>query len=143
MCRGSSRGELIIQSSHDIGRIVGDVINFDYLSMYNREIGDRLRYLYPPFSRIISITLKHHDLTRLEEAARHLADECRRLFGNRAGDVAIPMIDRIRGQWLRSITVKIERGANLSRAKSMLRKSLDTLSATHLKGIRISINADL
>lgn len=143
MCRGKSRGELIIQSSHDIGRIVGDVINFDYLSMYNREIGDRLRYIYPPFSRIISITLKHHDLARLEESARHLADECRRLFGNRAGDVAIPMIDRIREQWLRSVTVKIERGANLSRAKSMLRKSLDTLSATHLKGIRISINADL
>ncbi len=143
MCRGGSRGELIIQSSHDIRRIVGDVINFDYISMFDREITERRRYMYPPFFRLIEITLKHRDIARVESAAHALARECRRLFGSRAGDAAIPMIDRIRGDYLRSVTVKMEKGADLARAKAMLRRSLDELSADELKGVRVVINADL
>lgn len=143
MCRGGSRGELIIQSSRDIGRIVGDVIHFDYRSMFDREIAERRRYMYPPFFRLIEITLKHRDITRVESAANALSRECRRLFGSRAGDVAIPMIDRIRGEYLRSVTVRIEKGADLARAKTMLRKSLDELSAGELKRVRVAVNADL
>ena len=111
--------------------------------MFDREITERRRYMYPPFFRLIEITLKHRDIARVESAAHALARECRRLFGSRAGDAAIPMIDRIRGDYLRSVTVKMEKGADLARAKAMLRRSLDDLSADELKGVRVVINADL
>lgn len=140
MCRGTSRGELIIQSSRDIRRIVGDVINFDYLSMFNREIEERRRYMYPPFFKLIELKLKHRDLARLEKTAEELASECKRLFGTRTGDVAIPPVDKIRGEYLRSITIRIERSANLKRAKSMLAKCI---SKEQFKSVRIIITADL
>lgn len=141
--RKNKQGKVIIQS-HDIEHpIIIDVVNNNYLNMYKVQLEERKAFKYPPFYRLINITLKHKDREKLNEACRTLSVELKKVFGNRLLGPEAPMISRIQNLFLKSFLLKIERNISSKKAKSLLNDILNNFRAIDkYKSIQIVLNID-
>lgn len=91
------------------------------------QLAERQSFLYPPYCRLISLTLRHRDRTLLWEAANRFGDSLRRVFGRRLLGPEAPPVDRIRGQYLVRFLLKIEKQSSAAEAKRLLAELFDTL----------------
>jgi len=114
------KGKVIIQSYQPRHPVITDVIRHDYLQMYQRQLVERRKFNYPPFTRLIRIIIKHRDAKALNKAADLLAIRLKKTFGKRILGPEYPLVGRIRNYYLKQILVKIEREANLHLMKEKL-----------------------
>ncbi|HMQ00263.1 MAG TPA: primosomal protein N' [Cyclobacteriaceae bacterium] len=127
--RRDKQGKVIIQSANPAHQLLQHIINGDQSSFYEQELHDRLHYGYPPFTRLINITIKHQDVKICIEASRKLTEMIAanmneiKVFGP-----AEPMVSKIRNQYLRNILIKIKRESkSLGTIKSHLNMLADQL----------------
>ena len=115
----------------------------DYDGLVQQELAERAAYGYPPFHRLIRITLKHSDLNRLERGAAVLATRLRDRFAARCIGPETPAIGRIDDLHIRVILLKFERAAPPARYKAVLREDLREFHADpHWKRLRLSVDVD-
>src|SRR6185437_4748171 len=72
--RKADRGLVLIQASKINHPVLLFVQDHDYEKFYDYEINMRKQFFYPPFSRLIRITLKHAKKEVVFEAADNLAN---------------------------------------------------------------------
>ena len=101
--RKNKRGKVIIQTSEPTHPIIMNVINNDYEAMYRGQIAERKHFKYPPFYRMIGLTLKHRDKNELDRIAQELSSSLRERFGSRISVVNAKrqmqeIIDHIKSQ---------------------------------------------
>lgn len=141
--RRESEGVVIIQTSEPDNPVIGWVERGDYDTMARCELSDRHTFSYPPYSRLLQLTLREEDVVLLRRAAMALADSLRERFGRRVVGPVAPPIDRIRGQYIVRIMLKIENGRSLARARELLRETLAQFrSGGEYKSINIAIDVD-
>ena len=122
--RTGSQGEVIIQTFNPKNPVFDHLKAHDYKKMYQQQIAERELFKYPPYQRLITLTLRHRDLSRLEAAAQLLQQRLYQSFGERTSGVIIPFVPRANNQWGRQIQLRIETTANIVRAKSMLKEHI-------------------
>src|ERR1035438_19952 len=122
--RKLKRGKVIIQSYQPGHPVIGDVIRHDYNSMYERQLVERRKFNYPPYTRLIRIIIKHRDPKDLNKAADLLTTRLKKPFGKRILGPEYPLVGRIRNYYLKHILVKIEREAPLQLMKEKLMAEL-------------------
>jgi primosomal protein N' (replication factor Y) len=61
--RSEKQGRVIIQTYNPDHNTI-QVTNNDYTGMYKEQLYDRQIYKYPPYFKIIKITLKHRDFDK-------------------------------------------------------------------------------
>jgi primosomal protein N' (replication factor Y) len=105
--RKDEQGRVLIQATQINHPILQFVKEHDYKSMYTFEITNRQQFFYPPFSRIIEITLKHKFKEVVEEAANKLTIALRKDLNNLVIGPAAPVVARIRNQYLMELLVKL------------------------------------
>lgn len=141
--RKSKRGKVIIQTTDPNHWIVQKVMYHDYINMYKQELIERKNFNYPPFFKLIHITLKHKDLNLVKLASKELAKHLKKPLGNRVLGPEQPMIARIRNQYLEQINIKFEREASAKKVKEFIETSVDQFYAQpQFKSVRISIDVD-
>ena len=123
--RGIVRGEVIIQTAEPDHPVLQQVVRGDYDAMAREQSAERQAFLYPPYSRLVGITMRYSDATTLHRAAAELAERLRQRFSRRVLGPTIPPVDRIRGEHIIEIMLKIESGASFARARQILRTELD------------------
>lgn len=126
--RRDVRGEVVIQTSEPDNPVLRWVMNADYDGMARALLAERSRFFYPPYARLVTVTLRHRDAGVLGRAATEMADMLRRRFSNRVFGPNTPPVDRIRNEVIAEILLKIESGAPMSRARMLLREVLDEIS---------------
>ncbi|MGI8951592.1 MAG: replication restart helicase PriA [Chitinophagaceae bacterium] len=105
--RKNDRGEVLIQVSNTLHPVLQFVEQHNYELLYEFEIANRRQFFYPPFSRLIQITLKHKENHIAEEAANIMvAGLCANFAKNITGP-AEPVVNRIRNQYLWEILLKL------------------------------------
>ncbi len=114
-------GRMLLQVSDVNHPIIGMVARQDYKAFYDHEIAERQAFNYPPFARLIYITLKHREEFKLDILAGVYAERMRELFGNRVAGPAKPPISKIQNLFLRRIMLKVELNASMSKIKAILR----------------------
>ncbi len=140
--RKSKRGKVIIQTFNPYHSVIRNVIDHDYLAMYNSQILERRNFKYPPFYRLIQLQLKHKDPRILNEAARELAIMLRQILGNRILGPEYPMVSRIRNLYLKNILIKLEK-PELKKHKAQISKTIDTFRGqAAFKSIRVAVDVD-
>jgi primosomal protein N' (replication factor Y) len=103
----------------------------DYISFYKEELDMRKEFLYPPFTRLIKITLKHKKQEIVLEAANMLAKGMVEnpkivVFGP-----AEPPIARVRNLYLQEILLKINKDTNIiQQLKNDLKHKIALLTTT-------------
>lgn len=141
--RDHERGKVIIQTGDVDHWVIQKVHQHDYKGFYNAEIIERKNFFYPPFYKIINITLKHKDEQVVSSGAQQLATSLRSVFKERVLGPEFPVVRRIQNQFLKQIKLKIERDAPDSKIKDKISELIDNFYsyAAH-KSIRVVIDVD-
>ena len=141
--RKHKRGLVIIQTSTPQHPVITQVLHHDYQTMYELQSTERQQFKYPPYYRMIQITLKHRDAAVVNRVAKEMAAEMKAVFGNRVLGPVIPAISRIQNLFIRQILFKIETEASLQTAKNYLQDIMQRmLSKQAFKSVRISFDVD-
>lgn len=125
--RKDKPGQVIIQTANPKAELLHWVINHDYSGFLKRELFERKKYGYPPFARIIKITVKHANRDVSNRAATQLTKLLQVPFTkSRVLGPEEPIVNRIRNLHLTGILLKFEREAtNLKGAKVRINQLID------------------
>jgi primosomal protein N' (replication factor Y) len=141
--RKSKRGKVIIQTYDPYHRIIRQVIENDYIGMYNNELVERKQFHYPPFHRLIHFTLKHRDRDIVNAGSEEFANSLKEKFGARVLGPEFPVISRIKNLYHKNILIKIERDASVAKVREIVTtiKNHFEVKSTY-KAVRITIDVD-
>jgi primosomal protein N' (replication factor Y) len=143
--RRDKPGVVIIQTANPTHPLLHTILNYDYQGFYASQLQDRHQHDYPPFARLIEITVKHTDKKMCRFTADALANHLREtLAGVKIFGPGEPMISKIRNQFLFSILIKIPRGkAELARLKHNIQDVIQNISKIkEHRNTRIVIDVD-
>lgn len=140
--RKGSQGKVLIQALNVRHPVIKLVQQHDYKQFFNFELPGRKEFFYPPYSRIIMLTLKHKDKETVIAGAAHLAELLRQDFKNYVTGPAAPVIGRMRNQYLMEIMLKLPKESG-SRSKKVIHNHINLLwSNKKFKSILIIANVD-
>ena len=143
--RREKQGKVIIQTNNPQHPVLQDIVQHDYERMYRRELRERKQFFYPPYVRLIKITLKHVDKDLVGEAANTLVGELRKKLGNGVSRPQTPLIPRVKNQYLMDIWVKVRKDTehNLLATKQVVtQESERILLAKAFKQVKILFDVD-
>ncbi|MBT8257286.1 MAG: primosomal protein N' [Bacteroidia bacterium] len=141
--RTDVRGKVIIQTYNPYHRIVQQVSAYDYQDMFDEQLEQRRTYRYPPFYRLIRITLKHKDFNKVNEGSEWLAMALKRRIPAEVLGPEFPPIARIRRQYLKNVLVKIGPGQSIGKTKEAILKVRNSFfSIKDYRPIRVILNVD-
>ena len=106
---GETGGKVLIQTSNPAHPVLKYVQEHDYKKMFTDELEKRKQFFYPPFSRIIHLSFKHKLKEIVERAAVHFTDSLKNKYGQYIVGPAEPVINRMRGQYLMELLLKLPR----------------------------------
>ncbi|WP_324721235.1 replication restart helicase PriA [Salinimicrobium sp. HB62] len=141
--RTQKRGLVLIQTYNPHHQIVQQVSTNSYLEMYKEQLEDRRNYKYPPFYRLIRISLKGRDYSRVNEGADWLATSLKNTFRENVLGPEFPPVARIRNEYYKNILIKIPQRQSLSKTKDLLGRVLQSFKAIGAyRGVKTVINVD-
>jgi primosomal protein N' (replication factor Y) len=141
--RKKKRGKVIIQTREPEHWIIQKVIENNYADFYKNEILERKNFFYPPFYKIIRLTLKAKNENELHLSSLELASALQKIFKERVMGPEAPLIKRINNLFLKQITLKIEREASPVQVKEIIQDVVDNFyGKASNKAIRVVIDVD-
>ncbi len=141
--RRSKQGKVIIQTADPAHRIIRLMLRHDYNTMFRMQSEDRMAFNYPPFCRMVRITIKHRDRDTLNHFAHLLGEELKIIFGKRVLGPEAPVISRVQAWYIKNILIKIEREKPPAKAKHLLEGAIEkTGKMKGASSLRISVDVD-
>ena len=141
--RRSEPGEVVIQTSEPGHPVIRQVASGDYEAMALAQLAEREAFFYPPYARLTALTLRHRDPMLLRRGVLELAARLRARFGRRVLGPMAPPVDRIRGEYLVGLLLKVESGASSARAREILAEELKSFSRqAEYKSVTVVVNVD-
>ncbi|MDE6629943.1 MAG: primosomal protein N', partial [Bacteroidales bacterium] len=104
---------------------------------------ERLTFQYPPFYRLVRLSVRHKDERLVGQASAALAEKLRMKLGERVLGPQFPMVSRINLYYIREILIKIERSSKSEAMKKSVWDVLDDFYAdTAFRAVRVVIDVD-
>ena len=119
--RRNGLGKVIIQTSSPANEVLAFLKQHDYKAFYDNEIENRRAFRYPPFTRVITIYLRHKDNSTLINLANEYTRRLKDRFGQRVTGPETPYVARISTWNIRTIMLKVETQASMPKVKQLLR----------------------
>ena len=141
--RAKKRGKVAIQTFNPYHQILQQVSTNSFEEMYKEQLNERWQYHYPPFFRLIKITLKHKDFNRVDEGAHWLGKSLTGIFKDNVLGPSTPSISKIRNYYIRTLIIKIPQKQSLpATKKNILRVKNAFQSVKEFRTIRFNIDVD-
>lgn len=142
--RREKKGRVIIQTYNPTHPVITETKNYDHITFYNRESAERQRFLYPPYFRLINITIKHKDAKVAAEVAQSLAKRLKVKVGNRVIGPSVPGIARLRGLYIQNVLIKMEKKSQVIKTiKSLIKEQISEMRQAGLaKSVRFILDID-
>lgn len=141
--RSEKQGKVVIQTYNPNHNTIQQVTNNDYIGMYKEQLYDRQIYKYPPYFRIIKLTLKHRDFDKVKEGAMWLYQVMSQNLNMPVLGPEEPPISRIRNEYIRTILIKIPQTAPIGSTKKTIQKMLTSFeSVPQYRPIKVAVNVD-
>jgi primosomal protein N' (replication factor Y) (superfamily II helicase) len=143
--RRDKRGNVIIQTRRPDDQIFTQIIGGDYVNFYLQEMGERQRFFYPPFVKIIKVSTRHKEYKVAEKAARHLHQLMsdilvkKIMLGPEKG-----LIGKIKDQYIFESVAKLDRTSQAqAQFKHDLQAALEEMQAhKDFKSVRFVVDVD-
>ena len=136
--RGEKQGKIIVQTS------LGEHPVYESFREGNKRLYEQLKerqeFAYPPFVRIVKITVKSRERIRVNEAAAALGERLSLLKGAEVTGPFVPIVDKIRGEFISHFWVKLPRSGN-SMAKRWIFATGEEIEK-NFKGTSVVADAD-
>ena len=141
--RSDKKGKVIIQTYNPNHNTIQQVTNNDYVGMYKEQLYDRQIYKYPPYFRIIKLTLKQRDFDKLKEGSIWLYQVLSQNLIMPVLGPEEPVISRIRNEYIRTIIIKIPQSMSIGNTKKTIQKILNSFEAVpQYRAIKVTVNVD-
>lgn len=141
--RSEKQGKVVIQTYNPNHNTIQQVTNHNYMGMYKEQLYDRQIYKYPPYFRIIKLTLKHREFEKLKEGSMWLYQVLSQNLGIPVLGPEEPAISRIRNEYIRTILIKIPNNMPLAGTKKTIQKMLNSFEAVaQYRAIKVIANVD-
>jgi primosomal protein N' (replication factor Y) len=141
--RSEKQGKVIVQTYNPEHNTIQQVAHADYAGMYKEQLYDRQIYKYPPYFRIIKLTLKHRDYDKLKEGSMWLYQVMQQNLNIPVLGPEEPAISRIRNEYIRTIIIKIPVTISVVNTKKTIQKMLNSFDAVaQYRAIKVSVNVD-
>jgi primosomal protein N' (replication factor Y) (superfamily II helicase) len=141
--RSEKKGKVIIQTYNPNHNTIQQVTHSNYLGMYNEQLYDRQIYKYPPYFRIIKLTLKQRDFDKLKEGSMWLYQVLSQNLTMPVLGPEEPGINRIRNEYIRAIVIKIPQNISIIGTKKTIQKILNSFEAvSQYRAIKVTVNVD-
>ncbi len=140
--RRTRRGKVIIQTADPANPVLRQVLKHDYRSMTEAQLEERSLFGYPPFTRIIRISLKHRDLDELNASASRFAETLRRHLDKHVLGPEFPMVMQVQKWYIKTIMIKIDSSLSPSRVKELIRRAAEAELKAPRRGL-LRIQADV
>jgi primosomal protein N' (replication factor Y) len=141
--RRQKQGKVVIQTSDPANKIIRLVLRHDYLNMFRMQAAERMAFNYPPFSRMVKISIKHKEKTQLNYFSDILGHDLKEIFGKRVLGPESPVISQVQLWYIKTILIKIEREKPPAKAKQLITEAIERLEKE--KGastLRIAVDVD-
>jgi primosomal protein N' (replication factor Y) len=141
--RRTKPGKVVIQTSDPGHRMIRLVLNHDYKNMFRIQMEERKAFNYPPFCRMIRISIKHRDRALLNGYSDILARDLKAEFGKRILGPEFPPVSQVQLWYIKNILVKLEREKPASQAKMYISGAIQRLfKEKSASSLRISVDVD-
>ncbi|WP_452600200.1 replication restart helicase PriA [Pontimicrobium sp. MEBiC01747] len=141
--RTDKRGKVLIQTYNPYHKILQQVSTNNYKEMFSEQLQERYNFKYPPFYRLIKITIKHKDYDRVNMASEWFAKSLRQVFKANILGPEFPPVSRIRNQYHKNILIKIAPKQSLAKTKAAIVKINTSFSLVKdFRPVRVIINVD-
>jgi len=140
--RRDEQGKVIIQTYDPSNPVIRFVRDNDFISFFQTQLNERQAFNYPPFVKLVKITLKHKNHGNVKIAATFLSEMMRKIFGKRVLGPQDPVVGRIQSYYLKNIFLKIEKSASFSKARKHIKTILKEFQLSE-QGKQIKIHLDV
>lgn len=141
--RADKKGKVVIQTYNPSHAIIQQVVTSDYTSMFYNQIHERNQFQYPPFFRVIKLTIKHKNFELTKESALWLYQVLKQNFKIPILGPEEPSISKIRNEYIRTILLKIPVDEPLLKTKKTIQRVLDSFEAVpQFRAVRVNVNVD-
>lgn len=120
--RRTRRGIVIIQTYQPEHEIIKQVIQHNYEGMYQQEMQERHLFEYPPFTRLISITLRAREYELARDVSKKAAEMLQKKYVNQILGPEVPSIAKIKNRYYFRILIKIPRAESSKAIKANLKR---------------------
>ena len=121
--RSKKQGNVAIQTYNPNHQILQQVSTTRYAEMYKEQLQERWQYKYPPYYRLIKITLKHRDYSKVDKGIDWLSKALQQSFGEFVLGPTAPAVSRIRNQYIKNLVIKIPPKQSLVNTKNQITKN--------------------
>ena len=141
--RRNKPGKVVIQTSDPDHKIIRLVLNHDYKNMFRLQTGERILFNYPPYSRMITINIRHRDRALLNQFSDILANDLKAIFGKRILGPESPLVSRIQLWYIRTIIVKLDASKPVSAPKKLIAAAIERLEKEPgSSSLKIAVDVD-
>lgn len=141
--RKEGNGKVLIQASQSHHPVLQFLQEHNYLAFYEWEIDNRKRFSYPPFVRLVHLTIRHRQKHIAEEAATMLAKNLVIEEVELTGP-AQPPVGRVRNKYIWQVMLKLPKeNRTIISLKNALQEQIGKLHfEKRYRGIVVEINVD-
>jgi len=143
--RKGRQGQVIIEARNARHPILLLAAENDLEGFYELALAERKRFGFPPYKRLIQITLKHGNRQTVTQSAEALYTRLATTHGKRIYKPTEPMIYRIRNKYLQTILIKMERNKDVLReVKASVLEAMDWLvQQKGWSGVDVVVDVDV
>ena len=141
--RSSEQGKVLIQSFSPAHPVLQQVIQTNYEALYTQQIHERRTFDYPPFFRLIRISLKARDYQKAQQAAQWLHDVLAQHLTTPILGPVDPVVARVRNQYIKQLLLKYPDNTSRKHIKDVLSNALKSIEAIgQFRSVKINIDVD-
>ncbi len=141
--RSEKPGTVLVQTFQPKHPVISQVLQNNYALLLEQQLKERMQFRYPPFCRMIRITLKNKSFQTVNTAADWFTNVLKQTLGVVVLGPMFPPVSRIRNLYHKEILLKIEPDQSVAQTKKQLFKIQQSFeSISSFRSTRISIDVD-
>ena len=142
--RGNNTGKIIIQTYRSQHPLFLALVDAEYDELRQSEIESRREFHYPPFGRLIEISVRHKDEGVVAQAAMIFNNILRVHLNDYLLGPNVPNVARVKGMYIQQFLLKLPNSSgSLNRVKQFLHISKQQLvNESGMNGVWIDFNVD-
>ncbi len=141
--RKNKQGSVIIQTYSPQNDIFKLIIENNFFEFYENQRKDRKKFLYPPYIRLVSLSVKHKNSSVLNKASSILANMLKQKFNKYVLGPEYPIVGMINNWYIKNIIIKLEINKDYNQNKTEIINIIKQFKTIQeFKGAIISIDVD-
>jgi len=148
--RRDERGLFVIQTSQPEHPVYQSIINNEASDFNTSLLIERKDFMFPPFTRIIEITIRDIYEDRADRMARKLGDNLRKamtppgtsMLADPITGPYVPAIDKIADRFIRTIRISLKKDRKLAGEKKKIMKVIQDFEKSQKYDSHITVNVD-